>query len=81
MFSFTKDDIADALVDAHFSSIPVRGIIENVTDNGQEYDYLRSQGIDCQAHYKPGEFHHKYAVFDANGTDPVVLTGRTTGRL
>ena len=75
LFSFTKDDIADALVDAHFSSIPVRGIIENVTDNGQEYDYLRSQGIDCQAHYKPGEFHHKYAVFDANGTDPVVLTG------
>lgn len=74
-FSFTKNEIGDALVDVFSNNIAVRGMIENISDPGVEIDYLTSVGIDCRPHPITGELHHKYGVFDANGADPVVLTG------
>lgn len=74
-FSFTKDEVADALVDVFNNNAAVRGIIENISDLGAEIDYLKAAGIDCRPHPLTGEFHHKYGVFDTNSSDPVVLTG------
>jgi len=74
-FSFTKNEIADALVDVFQNGASVRGMIENISDPGAELNYLKSFGIDCRPHPITGELHHKYGVFDANGSDPIVLTG------
>jgi hypothetical protein len=74
-FSFTKDEIGDAVVDIFSNNIPVRGMIENISDPGVEIDYLNSVGIDCRPHAITGDLHHKYAVIDANGSDPKVITG------
>ena len=74
-FSFTKDEAGDALVDAFNNNTSVRGMIENISDPGCEIGYLSSVGIDCRPHSRSGDLHHKYGVFDANGSDPMVLTG------
>ena len=74
-FSFTKDEIGDALVDIYANHTDVRGMIENVSDSGVEIGYLTSVGIDCRPHAITGDLHHKYGVFDVNASDPVVLTG------
>ncbi len=74
-FSFTKNEIADALVDVFQNGASVRGMIENIGDPGVEINYLKSFGIDCRPHPISGELHHKYGVFDPNDSDPTVLTG------
>lgn len=74
-FSFTKNEVADALVDVFLNGCSVRGMIENINDPGAELNYLKSFGIDCRPHPISGELHHKYGVFDPNGSDPTVLTG------
>jgi phosphatidylserine/phosphatidylglycerophosphate/cardiolipin synthase-like enzyme len=75
LFSFTKNDMSDALVDQHISGRSVRGIMENINDVGSEYNYLNNSSIECLAHSISGDLHHKYAVIDANSTDPTVITG------
>jgi phosphatidylserine/phosphatidylglycerophosphate/cardiolipin synthase-like enzyme len=74
-YSFTKNEMGDALVDAFNNHIAVRGMIENISDPGCEIDYLTAVGIDCRPHTRSGDLHHKYGVFDANGSDPIVVTG------
>jgi hypothetical protein len=73
--SFTKNEIGDALVDVFNNNATVRGMIENISDPGAEIDYLSSIGIDCRPHPLTYDLHHKYGVFDANGSDPTVVTG------
>lgn len=75
LFSFTKNDMSDALVDQHISGRTVRGIMENINDVGSEYNYLNNTGIECLSHSISGDLHHKYAVIDANSSDPTVITG------
>ncbi|MBL7826902.1 MAG: T9SS type A sorting domain-containing protein [Saprospiraceae bacterium] len=75
LFSFTKNDMSDALVDQHLSGREVHGIMENINDVGSEYNYLNNSGIECLSHPISGEFHHKYAVIDVNGAGPTVITG------
>ncbi|HLP93953.1 MAG TPA: phospholipase D-like domain-containing protein [Saprospiraceae bacterium] len=76
-FSFTRNELGQALVDVHQNGVPVRGIMENISDAGAEYDFLLDNGVAVKHHNLPGEFHHKYAVIDAYdlNSDPVVLTG------
>ncbi len=76
-FSFTKNELGAALVDVHDTGVPVRGIMENISDSGAEYNYLLTNGVNVRAHNLPGEFHHKYGVVDAYETssDPTVVTG------
>ncbi|MFN0033989.1 MAG: phospholipase D-like domain-containing protein, partial [Saprospiraceae bacterium] len=76
-FSFTKNELGDALVDAHNAAVPVRGIMENINDVGAEYDHLLANGVNVRHHNLPGEFHHKYGVVDAYDldSDPTVVTG------
>lgn len=76
-FSFTKNELGNALVDVHQTGVPVRGIMENINDSGSEYNHLLANGVLVKHHNLTGEFHHKYTVVDAYDTnsDPVVLTG------
>ncbi len=76
-FSFTKNELGDALVAVHAAGVPVRGIMENISDQGAEYDNLLANGVNVRHHYLPGDFHHKYAVVDAydSNSDPTVVTG------
>ena len=76
-FSFTKNELGKALADVHNTNASVRGIMENISDVGAEYDYLLSSGVNIRHHYLSGEFHHKYGVVDAYDwdSDPTIVTG------
>lgn len=76
-FSFTKNELGNALVDIHDLGVPVRGIMENISDVGAEFNHLLNNGVDVRHHNLSGEFHHKYAVMDAYdlSSDPTVVTG------
>lgn len=75
LFSFTNNDIGDAMIDQYLSGREVRGIMENINDLGSEYNILNNAGVQCVAHSLSGDFHHKYGIFDVNATDPQVVTG------
>jgi len=77
LFSFTKNELGNALIAEHKSGTWVRGLIENIHDQGTEYDWLRSNGVPVQAHPASPALHHKYAVLDAGYPDsePTVVTG------
>ncbi len=77
VLSFTYNDLGSALVAEHFDNTDVRGFIENINDQGTEYDYLLSSGVDVRDHPAPGTIHHKYVIVDADdpSSDPIVLTG------
>ena len=76
-FSFTKNELGNALVDVHDAGVPMRGIIENINDNGAEYQHLLNNGVNVRHHNLSGDFHHKYGVVDAIDwtSDPTVITG------
>lgn len=77
VFSFTKDELGQTLVDLHSTGVPLRGIMENISDMGSEYLYLTNNGVNLKHHNLSGDLHHKYAVVDAYAldSDPTVLTG------
>ncbi len=77
LLTFTKDEIGQAFVDVFNDGAQVRGMIDNVGDQGTEYDYLLSQGVNVQPHTASGILHHKYGIIDADAPNsaPVVVTG------
>lgn len=76
-FSFTKNELGDALIDVSKTTASVRGIMENINDNGSEYYHLLANEVNVRHHNLSGEFHHKYVVVDAYdlSSDPTVATG------
>ena len=77
--AFTRDDLRDALIAVQddFFSI-ARGVIEQTSGTGTEYEALDAGGVDVLDHQGiDGQMHHKYAIIDATDTtsDPLVLTG------
>jgi len=76
-FSFTKNELGNALVSVHDAGVSVRGIMENISDNGAEYEHLLENGVNIRHHNLSGDFHHKYGVVDAHDwtSDPTVVTG------
>ncbi len=77
IFSFTKDEIGDAFISEHNAGTWVRGLIENINDQGAEFNLLLSNGVPVQAHLNFAQLHHKYTVLDAGhpASDPTVVTG------
>ncbi|MCX7984963.1 MAG: phospholipase D-like domain-containing protein [Bacteroidetes bacterium] len=78
ILSFTRNDIANALTYKYRNGVKVRGIFDNRTDSGNEYDTLLARGLDVRLKANlTGYLHHKYAIIDANGEDSnkFVLTG------
>ncbi len=77
LLTFTYNDLGDAIVDVHDSGLIVRGIIDNITDTGSEYEYLINNGVDVMQDGSSKQTHHKYAIIDPQSSvsQPKVITG------
>jgi len=78
LLSFTRNDLGDAVKTAHDNGVSVRGMINNTGDQGTEFNYLQTSGVDVTSNPTPSKaLHHKYAIVDATNTasDPLVVTG------
>ncbi len=73
VYSFTSDQLADALIRAHRRGVEVRVVIEERQANvqGSEYGRLRNAGIQVRLDGNSGLMHHKFMVVDGE----VVVTG------
>ena len=73
MYSFTDDQLADAVIRAHDREVKVRVILEDSRKNerGGEYDRLHDSGIAIKLATKGSLFHHKFVVID----DSLTITG------
>lgn len=72
-FSFTDDDIAQAMVKRHRKGVTVRGVMEarNATGSGSEFEVLQKAGIDILPDGNPYVMHHKVIIID----EAIVITG------
>ncbi len=78
LLTFTRSDVGTALVNKKKAGVKVRGVVDNRTDSGAQFDTLLAQGIDIFLKKNlTGMLHHKYAIFDADVADSnqYVLTG------
>ncbi len=78
LLSFTRDDLADAIIDGSSFFVSPQGAIEQISGTGAEFDNLTAAGIDVHSHQGiAGSLHHKYAVIDYSEalSDPTVVTG------
>lgn len=78
LLTLTRDELADAMIAVDNIFVDARGIIEQTSGQGSDYDYILDEGFDVQSHEGvTGQLHHKYAIVDhAQPTqDPMVITG------
>ncbi|MCX6138597.1 MAG: phospholipase D-like domain-containing protein [Ignavibacteriales bacterium] len=68
ILSFTRDELAQALIAKKNEGKKVRVALDNNTDSGNEYAVLLAAGVDIVL--KPSSYggllHHKYAIIDAD---------------
>ena len=76
---FTRDDIADAVIDrSNDFFVSVSGLINDVDVSGSEYQNLLDNFVNVQSYQDvAGALHHKYVIIDVDSPDddPTVLTG------
>lgn len=75
-YTFTRNDISQAINNMYNSdATDVRGVINQINDNGSEYTYL-SGFADMHAN-SGATLHDKYGIIDAeiSNSDPIVITG------
>ncbi len=72
-FSFTDDDIAQAIIKQHRAGLTVQGVFEarNVEGTGSEFAIFQKAGIDVLADGNPYVMHHKVIIID----EAIVITG------
>lgn len=77
ILTFTNNELGNAVLNAHNDGVDVRGIIDNINDQGSEYSYLQSNGVSVSPDNNSLQTHHKYCVIDATNpsSDPIVVTG------
>ena len=77
LLSFTNNELGNTVLSAHNNNVTVRGLIENINDQGSEFGYLQNNGVDVLNHGDNNSIHHKYGIVDAKtpGSDPIVITG------
>ncbi len=77
MLTFTNNELGSAVLNAHNASINVRGIIDNINDQGSEYEYLLNNGVNVTPDNNTKQTHHKYCIIDATNpnSDPQIVTG------
>ena len=76
--AFTRDDLADAIVDQVSLFVQPEGAMEEVNTTGSEFDFLLSNGVAVYSHQGiSGQLHHKYGIVDHSQplSDPTVVTG------
>jgi phosphatidylserine/phosphatidylglycerophosphate/cardiolipin synthase-like enzyme len=78
LLTFTRNDIANALIAKKSAGLRVHGVVDNRTDSGSEVDSLNAHHIDTRIDINTGYLHHKYAIIDAEGgnaANQYVITG------
>lgn len=77
LLTFTRSDLATILVNKKNDGKKVRGNLDNNTDSGNQYAFLRANNIDVNLKTGSGLLHHKYAIVDAEdpALNPKVVTG------
>ncbi len=77
LLTFTRSDLAGALVARRLAGVRVRGILDNNTDMGSQFAFLQANGAEMLLDPSGAFLHHKYAVIDAENTaySGVVITG------
>jgi phosphatidylserine/phosphatidylglycerophosphate/cardiolipin synthase-like enzyme len=73
-YSFTSDELAEALIEQAKSGVSVRGIFDKDqynSNSGTEFDNLRNAGIDVNLDGNPRLMHHKVIIIDQQ----IVITG------
>lgn len=79
MLTFTRNDLAQILINKKNAGEKVRVILDNNTDTGTDFFYLKNNGVDIllKGNAVTGLLHHKYAVIDGDdiSLDQTVITG------
>lgn len=77
LLTLTRSDIANALIAKKKTGLKVRGVIDNKTDQGTQFDTILVHGVDVRLDVNSGLLHHKYAIIDAERTlaPQYVITG------
>lgn len=78
LLTFTRDELADAVLDVASIFLEPRGIIEQVNVTGSEFDNLVDEGLQVYSHQGiTGQLHHKYCIIDHSNesADPIIITG------
>jgi phosphatidylserine/phosphatidylglycerophosphate/cardiolipin synthase-like enzyme len=73
-FSFTSDELAEALLGRALAGVEVAGVMEERqfhSNVGTEYGRLRSAGLDVHLDGNPDSMHHKVIIIDGE----IVITG------
>lgn len=65
-YSFTSDEIADALVDAHNRGIDVDVVLDKSQSRGRETRFLKSHGVPTRINYRYSTMHDKFMLMDGN---------------
>ncbi|MBA4311922.1 MAG: hypothetical protein C0417_04755, partial [Chlorobiaceae bacterium] len=65
LLTFTRQDLADSIVNKKKVGKTTRVVLDNNTDTGNQYAYLLSNGVDVLLKGGSGFLHHKYALVDA----------------
>jgi phosphatidylserine/phosphatidylglycerophosphate/cardiolipin synthase-like enzyme len=73
IYSFTRDGLARALIDAKNRGVEVKVIIEeeNAYGQGSDYRMLKEAGVDIRLDGNPALMHHKFMVVDGE----IIVTG------
>ncbi len=78
LLTLTRSEIATAIVARKVAGLKVRGDLDNGSDQGTQYPYLISNGVDVRLKVgASGLLHHKYGIMDAEYPleSPVTITG------
>lgn len=73
-YSFTDDELAAALINAHDSGLQVAGVLDKaqaLSNTGGEYQHLLDRGIDVRLDGNSRSMHHKVIIIDQE----IVVTG------
>lgn len=73
MYSFTPNEVADAVISAKNRGVDVKIVMErdNINAAGGEYSRLKSAGVDIRVDSNPNLMHDKIAIIDGH----FILTG------
>jgi hypothetical protein len=77
LLTFTNNELGTAVANAFNRNVDVRGIIDNINDQGGEFAFLEGIGVNVTDDNTTTSTHHKYCIIDANdsSSNPTVVTG------